>query len=501
MSLRWITRGARDRARRRSDTGLNGVRMRWQLLWVAGVVTGFACVVLVLLIPTDAASWVTAYGATAGIALIVFLGAALSMPTDVRSIWWTLWAFQALAIAAYGIGEARDRGITAPILEPLEIVLLVSSFVAAFAALALLVGRLQPGRDFEVWIDSAILTVAAASAVTTFIITPAVAVIEPSGSGSLLSVVYPLLDLAVLSVLIWLMVGSRQVNPALALLVVSFVLYLGADLASNATIIRGEAADGPPWFAALRLAAVVSLAAAATAPGAAIIARPRVVSDPRTTPTRMVGLGIGVLTAPTILAYEVYSGADRTLRMLAGASIIVILLALWRMVRLLAAVDRQRRLTELVLDSTGDGIIGLDLEGYVLFANLSARRMLRCREVDLVGKRFHDVAHHEYPDGRTFPWSECPTREVVRTGGSGVMPDISYIRRDGSMFPAEVVVAPIVVDGQATGGVMSFRDVSERHAMDEMKRQFVSIVSHELRTPLTSIRAACNSSMRGSWGR
>jgi CheY-like chemotaxis protein len=38
--------------------------------------------------------------------------------------------------------------------------------------------------------------------------------------------------------------------------------------------------------------------------------------------------------------------------------------------------------------------------------------------------------------------------------------------------------------------VLSFRDISQRYALDRMKDEFVSTVSHELRTPLTSIRGA-----------
>src|SRR5680860_494576 len=40
------------------------------------------------------------------------------------------------------------------------------------------------------------------------------------------------------------------------------------------------------------------------------------------------------------------------------------------------------------------------------------------------------------------------------------------------------------------GAVVVFRDITERHVMDQMKQQFVSAVSHELRTPLTAIRGS-----------
>ncbi len=177
-------------------------------------------------------------------------------------------------------------------------------------------------------------------------------------------------------------------------------------------------------------------------------------------------------------------------RLLTLASILVIVLALWRIRLLLSTIEHQRSVTEQVLESAGDGIVGLDTEGIVMFANVAARRMLRCRESDLVGKRFHDVAHHEHPDGTAYPWSDCPSRELIASGQEAYLPDQAYLRRDGSMFPVEVVLAPVVVDGRVTGAVTSFRDVSERHAVDEMKRQFIAIVSHELRTPLTSIKGS-----------
>ena len=51
-------------------------------------------------------------------------------------------------------------------------------------------------------------------------------------------------------------------------------------------------------------------------------------------------------------------------------------------------------------------------------------------------------------------------------------------------------MSPLIVEGAVMGAVQSFRDVSERLEMEEIKRQFVSVVSHELRTPLTSIKGS-----------
>ncbi len=49
---------------------------------------------------------------------------------------------------------------------------------------------------------------------------------------------------------------------------------------------------------------------------------------------------------------------------------------------------------------------------------------------------------------------------------------------------------PVIEEGVSVGSVLSFRDISQRYALDHMKDEFISTVSHELRTPLTSIRGA-----------
>ena len=55
--------------------------------------------------------------------------------------------------------------------------------------------------------------------------------------------------------------------------------------------------------------------------------------------------------------------------------------------------------------------------------------------------------------------------------------------------------------GRYSGSVLSFRDISQRFALDRLKDEFVSTVSHELRTPLTSIRGALGLLSSGILGR
>ena len=88
-----------------------------------------------------------------------------------------------------------------------------------------------------------------------------------------------------------------------------------------------------------------------------------------------------------------------------------------------------------------------------------------------------------------------PATKIARCGvppqapGSASGEDNIY-RSDGSFFPAEYAVTPILDHGRFLGSVLRFRDISQRYALDQLKDEFISTVSHELRTPLTSIRGA-----------
>jgi PAS domain S-box-containing protein len=458
-------------------------------LWVPGAFAGMATIVALSVLPAGTQVWSFLFIVTALVSLVVLLGAALSAPRSARLPWWSFFAFQALSLAAVGvfawqssIGSATFPGIA-------DIVYLVA-YLPAFVGLGVLIHRRYPGRDREAWIDTAILTVTAVCAVGLFLVLPILSAPTLDDAGVIVGVAYPLLDLALLSTLFWLLIGTGRPTGALVLLAFSFVLTLVADVTRNIAIIESVTAEPDLWIGTLRVAALVAMATAATTPSAETIAEAQPATQRGITTLRLAVLAIGVLAVPALVAVRVWGEASQTTLLLALAAIIVIILAVWRIQILVSAVQSQRRVTELVLDSAGDGIVGLDREGFVLFANLAARRMLRCREADLLGRRFHDLAHHEHPDGTPFPWLECPVHSVITLGEPTFLADQRYIRRDGTDFPVEIVMSPLIIDGVVTGAVQSFRDVSERQEVEEIKRQFVSVVSHELRTPLTSIKGS-----------
>jgi PAS domain S-box-containing protein len=139
-----------------------------------------------------------------------------------------------------------------------------------------------------------------------------------------------------------------------------------------------------------------------------------------------------------------------------------------------------------ILDSAGEGIFGLDPCGVATFINPSAARILGADVSDLVGRNLHGQMHAAVTSLAECRMCSATLAPPVRTGR------ITLLREsDGSEVPIEYTSSTIIgTGGTASGVVVTFRDISERLAIERMKDEFVSTVSHELRTPLTAIRGA-----------
>jgi PAS domain S-box-containing protein len=153
-----------------------------------------------------------------------------------------------------------------------------------------------------------------------------------------------------------------------------------------------------------------------------------------------------------------------------------------------------------VLESVGDGIFGIDLEGNVTVINPAASQMLGFKPNEVLGHNMHALIHHTRADGNAYPEEESPISNTVRDLATVRVANEIFWRKDGTSFPVEYVARPQIefdpastepdAAGRAVGVVVAFADTTERRALDRMKDEFISTVSHELRTPLTSLRAA-----------
>lgn len=136
-----------------------------------------------------------------------------------------------------------------------------------------------------------------------------------------------------------------------------------------------------------------------------------------------------------------------------------------------------------ILTAVREGIVGVDADGCITFVNVAAGRMLGYEPTALVGRDACEVLCGS-------PHEQCALRMVGSLGHVITGEQTTYRRSDGSLLPVEVTSGPKETPDSLDrpGVVVTFRDITERLAVEQMKQQFVSSVSHEMRTPLTSTR-------------
>ena len=132
---------------------------------------------------------------------------------------------------------------------------------------------------------------------------------------------------------------------------------------------------------------------------------------------------------------------------------------------------------ELVLDSTVEGIHGLDLDGNITFCNAASVSMLGLdSEEGLLGRNGHEAYHHTRRDGTPYDVQDCPIFQSLWSGGAAHVEDEVFWRADGTSFPVEYWVRPMLKDGRPVGTVISFIDVTDRNRLeDALQRRLLAL--------------------------
>src|SRR5260370_4958659 len=126
-----------------------------------------------------------------------------------------------------------------------------------------------------------------------------------------------------------------------------------------------------------------------------------------------------------------------------------------------------------LLDSAGEGIWGLDLEGNCTFVNRMAVSTFGFDSGELLGRNMHDLVHHHYPDGRRFPDEECPIYDVVRNNKALRRATDTMFRKNGTSFLSEISAQPVAVEGCVVGVVVTFREVTElRQQQEDLRKAY-----------------------------
>lgn len=130
-------------------------------------------------------------------------------------------------------------------------------------------------------------------------------------------------------------------------------------------------------------------------------------------------------------------------------------------------LDRLHRHNQVVLNSAGEGIYGVDREGRLTFVNPAAAKMFGWEAEELIGQSLHALVHPADLHGVSSPEQPCPIVEAITGGEVREHVDSTFWRKDGTSFSVEYVSTPIRERGDVVGAVVVFKDTTDRKRAEE----------------------------------
>ncbi|MBX3585998.1 MAG: PAS domain S-box protein [Ramlibacter sp.] len=125
----------------------------------------------------------------------------------------------------------------------------------------------------------------------------------------------------------------------------------------------------------------------------------------------------------------------------------------------------------LLLESTGEGIFGVDLDGHCMFINRAGALMLGFEPAEVLGLNMHELTHHSHADGSPYPDTDCPIFNAFRQGLPCRIDTEVFWRRDRTSFAVEYSSHAILDGSQVRGAVITFVDITERkRAADALQK-------------------------------
>jgi two-component system sensor histidine kinase ResE len=144
-------------------------------------------------------------------------------------------------------------------------------------------------------------------------------------------------------------------------------------------------------------------------------------------------------------------------------------------------LEESKETLDAILENLGEGVLATNLEGKVMFANPTARRLL-----GMTPQRVHDIWE---PQRLPDPWEDFDLPDAVARCAKE--DDCGEARVRGAQTFIHINLERMQAFDEHKGGVLIVvRDLSETRRLEANQQRFLANAAHELKTPITAILGA-----------
>ena len=147
----------------------------------------------------------------------------------------------------------------------------------------------------------------------------------------------------------------------------------------------------------------------------------------------------------------------------------------------LSSLSAERARLAAVLDQMTDGVLIVDSQGRIQFANPASKKLFET--VDPINRSIVEVVrHHQLVEA----WQRCQQTNELQSESIEVPARRQFL---------QLVVIP---DAHAGGSLLLVQDLTRVRRLETVRRDFISNISHERRTPLASLKALTETLQNGA---
>ncbi len=156
--------------------------------------------------------------------------------------------------------------------------------------------------------------------------------------------------------------------------------------------------------------------------------------------------------------------------------------------RLSGQLKSRKQISDMLIQSIADGIIVTETAGKITVMNPAAANMTEWSVEESIGIDVRNVVSLQEEDEKDINKTIDVFSEVLKNRQS-IERTLLLNGRNGKKLIVSIAVSPVTIpeSKELAGAVAVIRDVSQAHAEEKRRADFISTASHEMRTPVAAI--------------